>query len=122
MVMNGRDGAERIAEERRRQRGAEGYTEAHDDDHFHGELALAAACYAAPCRIFKMRDVGHGYNFRDPWPWDSEDDKRPLAQDPTIDERVRVLEKAGALIAAEIDRLLREQVRVESATPKVPAP
>lgn len=43
-----RDAAiERIAAERTRQIEREGYTPEHDDTHDGGELALAAACYAA---------------------------------------------------------------------------
>jgi hypothetical protein len=84
-------GIERVAKERERQMHEEGWTPEHDSHHDGGELALAAACYATaetatvvvPCR----------------WPWEREWWK------PST--RVRNLEKAGALIAAEIDRLLR---------------
>jgi hypothetical protein len=93
-----RNGAERIADERLRQIMAEGFTAEHDDGHIHGELAMAAACYAAPGGIYDLHPV---------WPWDGED-KRP-DHTPTDDDRIRLLEKAGALIAAEIDRLLRKQ-------------
>ena len=56
-------------------------------------MAVAAACYALPawCRGRTRR-----------WPWDDEWWK------PTPDDRIRELVKAGALIAAEIDRLLRD--------------
>jgi hypothetical protein len=66
-----------IAVERRGQMEREGYTLAHDDTHDRGELAAAAAAFAAPniCR-------------------------------PTQDRR-RDLVKAGALIVAEIERLDR---------------
>lgn len=46
------------------------------------------------------------------WPWDQVYDSRPhdgntpAPSKTNISERVRLLEKAGALIAAEIDRLL----------------
>lgn len=109
-------GIERIAAERRRQVEVEGYTADHDDsyDHDHGELAEAAACYAAASagvlvyqRDFLSRD------YRDLWPWNREDDRRPwlnvgqALRPPTDAEALRLLEKAGALIAAEIDRRLR---------------
>ena len=98
-----RSGVERIADERRRQIGAEGYSSDHDDGHIHEELAMAAACYAAPVTIYQRRCS----SFSDPWPFDDEEDKRHKAT--TLDTRIRLLEKAGALIAAEIDRLLRKK-------------
>jgi hypothetical protein len=122
------DGAMRIAEERRRQSGSEGYMDEDDDCHDHGELALAACCYAAPVPLYRRRqftadesdrEVYVRVRFEDPWPWGPPNDRRP--QDPTgaimdpgqvpVDARIRLLEKAGALIAAEIDRLLRTKGR-----------
>lgn len=96
-----RTGAQRIADERQRQIEKEGWSPEHDDEHDEGQLAWAAACYAAPEAIFGM----HGRATFDPWPWPA-DDKRP-GPNFTPAERIRELEKAGALIAAEIDRLLR---------------
>ena len=105
-----RSGVERIADERRRQIEVEEYSAEHDDPHDEGELAMAAVCYAAPVRIYEMRQRGNwSVTFSDPWPWNDEDDKRPFGE-PSPDDRIRLLEKAGALIAAEIDRLLRKQV------------
>lgn len=74
-----------IADERARQIRTEGWTAEHDDEHTHGELAQAAVAYAGASTH---------------WPWS------PEAWKPTGD-RVRDLVKAGALIAAELDRLLR---------------
>jgi hypothetical protein len=100
-----RSGVERIADERLRQIMTEGYSAEHDDGHIHGELAMAAACYAAPERLYEMREA-----FCDPWPFDEEDDKRqPPDRRTSPEARIRLLEKAGALIAAEIDRLLRKK-------------
>jgi hypothetical protein len=52
--------------------------------------------------------------FTDPWPWEGNDDRRPARANEVLPnsvlskkKRIRQLEKAGALIAAEIDRLLR---------------
>lgn len=84
------DGMSIIAAERRRQVESEGWTPEHDDEHIAGELSTAAACYAQPAI------KPHGW-----WPWDEEWWK------PTPKMRVRELAKAGALIAAEIDRLIR---------------
>jgi hypothetical protein len=93
-------GSELIAAERLRQIKVEGWTPKHDADHGEGSLALAAVCYATP---YEFREP-HGKTGAVPylWPWRIRDWK------PTAD-RVRELTKAGALIAAEIDRLLREE-------------
>ncbi len=96
-----------IAAERRRQVEAEGWTPEHDDEHRRDELAWAAVCYAAPSLVFSQG--------RDPWPWAREWDKRPhrLPQGETLQTRMRALEKAGALIAAELDRLQRVSDRLD---------
>lgn len=107
------NGAERIALERARQVSEEGYDEEHDDDHTDGQIAMAAACYAAPERIYIREDYASSVSFDDPWPWDAYSDARPCngnvltPEKATKAQRIRLLEKAGALIAAEIDRLLR---------------
>lgn len=94
-----------IAEERQRQVEVEGFDLNHDkEQNDDGELAAAAASYAfAPFMIDEMKD---GYKTPVPmWP------KYWLAKwwKPTPDNRIRELQKAGALIAAEIDRLLAEE-------------
>jgi len=95
------NGVERIAAERQRQIEEEGWTVAHDDDWENDELALAAACYAIPKRRRKRKDDWNVSMRRYLWPWDER------WWSPTPNNRIRELEKAGALIAAEIDRLLR---------------
>jgi hypothetical protein len=111
------DGVTRITAERRRQLGVKGYSAGHDDDHGDG-LAMAAVCYAACVageRIYVMEgNQGDGViSFVDPWPWDTSSDKRSWVdggvESPTPGSKkaIRMLEKAGALIAAEIDRQLR---------------
>jgi hypothetical protein len=96
-------GVELITEERARQTTVKGYTSDHDDEHVHGEIAWAAVCYAAPDHVYRWRTRG---GHCDPWPWSLEYDKRPPVS-PPVEDRVRALVKAGALIAAEIDRLNR---------------
>lgn len=105
-----RTGAARIADERRRQIEKEGWSGEHDDHHNDGALVMAAICYAAHAadrRVFEKDDNGTYVRFYDPWPWNYEDDKRRTVD--TNQQAVRLLEKAGALIAAEIDRLLRAE-------------
>jgi hypothetical protein len=109
------NGAELIAAERQRQIDKEGWSAKHDDEHDCGEMAMAAACYAAPHRLYEK--IGNdAWTFQDPWPWAEEWDKRPRDEDEYLidnaeaprGERIKQLVKAGALIAAEIDRLQRE--------------
>jgi hypothetical protein len=87
-------GAERISFERMRQVTGEGYSDSHDDEHDEGSITGAALAYLT------------GDESR--WPWRNE--WKPSG------DRVRDLTKAGALIAAEIDRLLR----IDSAQPTPP--
>lgn len=87
------NGSELITAERIRQVEVEGWHAAHDDnEHDFGALISAAICYA-------NTEPGDATEPID-WPWDSKWWK------PSPDP-VRNLVKAGALIAAEIDRLLR---------------
>jgi len=90
-------GIERIAAERQRQIVEEHRLPEDDARHESGEMARAAALYAMPAT--KRR--GTSMKFWKLWPWDKKWWK------PTPDNRIRELEKAGALIAAEIDRLER---------------
>ena len=89
------DGVGLIAEERKRQIEIEGWTAEHDAAHTNYELSQAACCYG---------NMGRGGPYSNPvsppplWPWQKswwKPDKDPI----------RNLVKAGALIAAEIDRL-----------------
>ena len=90
-----RTGAALIAAERRRQIEAEGWTPEHDAEHWDDDLARAAVCYALPSSERPL----HREDPPRPWPW------LRSAWKPCPDDRVRELVKAGALIAAEIDRL-----------------
>lgn len=108
-------GVDLIARERARQVSEEGYSAKHDDEHDGGQLAMAAACYAsaAACeRIYTRRDHANGTSYDDPFPWRGHD-SRPrkgnvlMVDDVPDDVAIRLLVKAGALIAAEIDRLQR---------------
>jgi hypothetical protein len=115
----GGTGAERIAFERQRQIDIKRWSARHDDDHTDHDLALAACAYAAPETLYVLHQDQNGVRFVDCWPqdWAGKWDKRPKdahhqplrAGSMTPMLRIRQLEKAGALIAAEIDRLLRLQ-------------
>jgi hypothetical protein len=66
-----------------------------------------------PGRIYVKRETAAGVSFVDPWPWSIRFDARDYDGNSLKDsnlnhgKEIRLLEKAGALIAAEIDRLLR---------------
>lgn len=94
-----RNGAELIAAERKRQATEEGWSPAHDAEHTNGELACAADAY-----IFAAlaNEAGKPVERTVMWPWEASWWK------PSPDP-VRNLVKAGALIAAEIDRLKRAE-------------
>lgn len=86
------EGIKLIALERQRHRIEKGWTDEHDDTHVGGELVKAATSYImanSGCR--RVSPTG--------WPWEIK------SADTTIGNLV----KAGALIAAEIDRLKRQE-------------
>lgn len=91
------DGAELIAQERRRQIDKEGFSATHDDRHEHGELVLAAIAYAEADEVDLGSIFTAAFSF---WPWDA------CWWKPR--DRISNLIRAGALIAAEIDRLQRK--------------
>ena len=91
-------GIERISAERKRQIEDEGWDSEHDKNNDDFQLVKAAACYALPEFIRDKENTLNGILI-ELWPWDSGWWK------PTPGDRIRELEKAGALIAAEIDRI-----------------
>lgn len=110
---NKKTGIELIAEERQRQIEVEGYDVTRDVDFYeHGELMGAAGCYISNAlnkgteqpkfSHFKVMDpIGR---YQDAWPWDKQYDKREKH------DAFRSLVIAGALIAAEIDRLQNQPI------------
>jgi len=110
-------GIDLIYTERRRQIDEEGWTAEKDDRYNDGSLSLAAICFATPFRIYIKDELANGPVFFDPWPWDQQFDKRfdygerrynpgnsvPDPSSYSPEERLDLLVKSGALIAAEID-------------------
>lgn len=96
--------ASEVADERQRQKDKEGWTEAHDDGHTAGCMAVAGACYAL---LAAAQCNGENEYWRDRylkeatelWPWDREWWKPKNIR--------RDLIRAAALIVAEIERLDR---------------
>lgn len=97
-------GIDLITNERIRQFTGEGYTSEHDRYHDDSELVKMAACYALPEETRNLypcpwrKGVPTFYPKFDILYWK-----------PTPENRIRELAKAGALIAAEIDRLLLKE-------------
>ena len=94
-------GAELIAIQRKRQIEELGYDYENDSLYANNQLSDAAICYAlseADRDIENEEGVSLNVAI---WPWDKKDWK------PTPNDRVRELTKAGALIAAQIDFLIK---------------
>ena len=98
------EGMELILKERERQIQEEGWSPEHDDQHKNNELLLAAVAYISFDRIMAKA----------PGALVEYSKKKPMREGPWADEwwkpsddPIRNLEKAGALIAAEIDRRKR---------------
>ncbi len=105
-----KDGTTLIAAERQRQVTQEDWSPEHDDAHRYGELVTAAMCYAihASHQTRGAMSSEQELVIKSRWPWERRWWK-------PSDDPIRNLVKAGALIAAEIDRLKR------SALPPPPA-
>lgn len=104
-------GVELISEERKRQINVEGYTEQHDSNHKTSEFVYAAIAYIESAKVgINCAEIGNGNTNKNeimirktemgryyPFGWNFK---------PSND--IRDLVKAGALIAAAIDRLQME--------------
>lgn len=86
-----------IIAERQRQQSAEGWTQEHDDTHDKAEMVLAAISYLM---AVVNPNASQGW-----WPWDIRSWKPSSGR--------RDLVKAGALIAAEIERIDRQSAQVK---------
>jgi len=97
-----------VEAERKRQIAVEGWTLAHDDEHSDGEMLRAAM-------IYMHWGTGHGMTLREDgaplgWPWDVKWWKPKT--------RARNLERAGALLLAERERLTRVVVHRIAPRPR----
>lgn len=104
-------GVELISEERQRQINVEGYTEQHDSNHKTSEFVYAAIAYIESAKVgINCAEIGNGNTNENeimrrktemgsyyPFGWNFK---------PSTD--IRDLVKAGALIAAAIDRLQKD--------------
>lgn len=95
------NGAERIAVERKRQIDEEGWSPKHDSSHNSGELCLLAALYlladyTATTNTVEASDIIES-ELETYWGGGSVNYK---------EDKIKNLERAGALVAAEIDRLI----------------
>lgn len=90
-----------VLAERQRQVSNEGWTPERDDQYTAGDMASAAACYATQGRYHYPEPGEPGPN----WPWAAEWWKPSTYR--------RNLEKAGALILAEIERLDRAAIAAQ---------
>lgn len=88
-----------VLSERLRQVAQEDYSPSHDDEHDTGEMALAAAMYATPPIDRQLGIDVDQVPWQ--WPWDHKHWKPG--------ERKRELAKAGALILAELERIMRKE-------------
>jgi hypothetical protein len=107
-----------VLAERKRQIETEGWKPERDDVYDTGEMALAAACYAAhsaSCAAIKAPHTAPGVFVRtrsaqdfvgEMWPW-SDDWWKPSGHR-------RNLEKAGALVLAEIERIDRAALAAQA--------
>lgn len=96
-------------EERQRQIHEEGFTAEHDDKYVHGDLAAAAASYAAICEDI-ARFGKSALDWQSPafWPW-------PEHWWKPSDDPQRNIIKAMALLSAEYDRIERAKEEAKGA-------
>jgi hypothetical protein len=113
-------GVNLIAKERQRQIEKEGWSADHDDQHGSDALAMAAALYASPKELYVVeppREGGFLPTIEDPWPWwnisacqgRGTPSSKHAWDKRKVHSRKRRLEIAGALIAAELDRIIRNE-------------
>lgn len=101
-------GIELITEEREKQ--LKKWNAEHDSGHENGELLIAATMLASPCVTYVKFDYANSFHFEVnaiDWDLDIPRDGNVIKNNNVYGSRKRInqLKVAGALIAAEIDRL-----------------
>jgi len=112
-------GAELILAARRRQLDSEDaeHMEMFEDTQTNGELGAVAACYAMPEHARQLRAAeasgSIGPLLHALWPWNMQSWSPVQATEVPDPDQARIadLVQAGAMLSAEIDRLLRLQRR-----------
>lgn len=92
-----------LAMERVHQTEDDEYDPEQDDVYHESQLARAAACYALPESRRTYTGLSDDRGVPTNWPW------LPSYWKPTPDDRLRELQKAGGLILAEMERILRAE-------------
>lgn len=92
-------GLDLIVKERFRQVREEGYTAKHDKQHSDGSMALLACCYALKHTDIEDKGIADQASMFLKYQKDFL---------PKFGDKVKNLKRAGALIAAELDRVLTE--------------
>lgn len=104
-------GIELITQERQEQIEKHGWSKEHDAKHDQGELANAACSYAMTSEMQDYLDENWGDDMHlSFWPFELSYYKKDNSGEV---EKIKDLAKAGALIAAEIDRLQAEQAQIK---------
>lgn len=93
---------EKVWQERQRHINVEGYKPEDDDRYIDGDLANAAACYAASCPIFKVAN-GDIFPMRTLFPWN------PTFFKKHKHDRKRQIVISASLLMAEYDRIVRAE-------------
>lgn len=97
-------GVELIAEERKEQIEKHGYTATEDDTRHNGGLAAGGAAYALYVAQKRGMNIGGADPVGDLWMF-------PIRTFKAGDDHLKTLAKAGAMIAAEMDKIIRERAK-----------
>lgn len=95
-----------VKAEREKQINKHGYTSEHDDKHWDGSIADAAACYAATGSVYLKYELTDGsFNYPPLFPWNHEWLKK---EEKTRKEQIIT---ACAMLMAEYERLERLEAK-----------
>lgn len=97
-------GVELIEQERKEQVLKHGYTADEDDTRHNGALAMGGAAYALCAAHKRGMNIGGADPAGDLWLF-------PIKTFKPSDDPLKTLAKAGAMIAAEMDKIIRERAK-----------